>query len=84
VELRDLYRTYSIVKLVGWVCSSDGEEKCVRNFGEEIAQKAANWKIREGDRDNIKMDLREIVCEGGKWMKLAQDFVQWLAFVLLV
>jgi hypothetical protein len=30
------------------------------------------------------MDLREIGCEDGKWIELAQDRVQWWAFVLAV
>jgi hypothetical protein len=32
----------------------------------------------------IKMDLREIGCEDGRWMELAQDPVQWRALVLAV
>jgi hypothetical protein len=31
--------------------------------------------------DNIKMDLREIGIDGVKWIRLAQDRVQWRAFV---
>jgi hypothetical protein len=31
-----------------------------------------------------KMDLREIGCEDGRWMELAQDCVQWQALVLAV
>jgi hypothetical protein len=31
--------------------------------------------------DNIKMDLREIGIGGAKWIQLAQDRVQWRAFV---
>jgi hypothetical protein len=31
--------------------------------------------------DNIKMDLREIGIDGSKWIQLAQDRVQWWAFV---
>ena len=31
-----------------------------------------------------KMDLREIGCEDGRWMELAQDHVQWQALVLAV
>lgn len=27
--------------------------------------------------DNIKMDIREVGCERGKWMELAQDCVWW-------
>jgi hypothetical protein len=30
------------------------------------------------------MDLREIGCEDGRWMELAQDFAHWLALVLAV
>jgi hypothetical protein len=29
-----------------------------------------------------KMDLREICCEDGRWMELAQDCVQWRHFLL--
>jgi transcription termination factor 2 len=32
-------------------------------------------------KDNIKMDLREIGIDGANWIQLAQDRVQWLAFV---
>jgi hypothetical protein len=31
--------------------------------------------------DNIKMDLREIGIDGANWIQLAQDRVQWRAFV---
>jgi hypothetical protein len=31
--------------------------------------------------DNIKMDLREIGINGANWSRLAQDRVQWHAFV---
>jgi hypothetical protein len=31
--------------------------------------------------DNIKMDLREIGMDGANWIRLAQDSVQWRAFV---
>jgi hypothetical protein len=31
--------------------------------------------------DNIKMDLTEIVIVGVNWIRLAQDRVQWRAFV---
>jgi hypothetical protein len=31
--------------------------------------------------DNMKMDLREIVINGANWIRLAQDSVQWWAFV---
>jgi hypothetical protein len=31
--------------------------------------------------DNIKLDLREIGIDGANWIWLAQDRVQWWAFV---
>jgi hypothetical protein len=31
--------------------------------------------------DNIKMDLREIGCNGVDWIEMAQDRVQWRALV---
>jgi hypothetical protein len=34
--------------------------------------------------DNIKMDLREIEINGANWIWLAQDIVQWQAFVNIV
>jgi hypothetical protein len=32
-------------------------------------------------KDDIKMDLREIGVDGANWIQLAQDWVQWRAFV---
>jgi hypothetical protein len=34
--------------------------------------------------DNIKIDLREIGIDGANWIWLAQDRVQWQAFVNMV
>jgi hypothetical protein len=31
--------------------------------------------------DNIKMDLREVRIYGANWIRLAEDRVQWRAFV---
>jgi hypothetical protein len=31
--------------------------------------------------DNIKLDLREIGINGANWIQLAQDRIQWWAFV---
>jgi hypothetical protein len=31
--------------------------------------------------DNIKLDLREVGIDGANWIRLAQDRVQWWAFV---
>jgi YD repeat-containing protein len=34
--------------------------------------------------DNIKMDLKESGIDGANWIQLAQDGVQWQAFVNMV
>jgi hypothetical protein len=34
--------------------------------------------------DNIKLDLREIGIGGTNWIRLAQDRVQWRAFMSTV
>jgi hypothetical protein len=34
--------------------------------------------------DSIKMDLRETGIDGLNWIRLAQDMVQWRAFVSMV
>ena len=33
--------------------------------------------------DNIKMDLREVGCDAGDWMDLAQDRVKWRAYKMM-
>jgi hypothetical protein len=38
-------------------------------------------RFRRMWEDNIKVDLREIVIDGANWIRLAQDRVQWRAFV---
>jgi hypothetical protein len=34
--------------------------------------------------DNIKVDLREMGCQDGRWTELTQVCVQWWAVVLVV
>ena len=34
--------------------------------------------------DNIKMDLREVCCDPGEWINLAEDRDQWRAYVRAV
>jgi len=40
-----------------------------------------NWEPRCRWKDNIKMDLQEVGCEGMDWIKLAQDRDIWWALV---
>jgi hypothetical protein len=41
-------------------------------------------RTRRRWEDNIKMDLREIGIDEANWIQLAQDRVQWRAFVSMV
>ena len=34
--------------------------------------------------DNIKMDLREVGCDRGDWIDLAEDSDQWRAYIRAV
>jgi hypothetical protein len=48
-----------------------------------IRWKVANCRTEKTEYD-IKIELREVDCKGGSWMKLAQDHVHWLALVFMV
>jgi hypothetical protein len=54
------------------------------NIVRVIKSRRMRWAVhvaRMGEEDNIKMDLREIGIDGANWVRLAQDRVQWRAFV---
>jgi len=48
-----------------------GKPECKRPLG----RPRRRWK------DNIKMDLQEVGCEGMDWIDLAQDRDRWWALV---
>ena len=35
-------------------------------------------------KDNIRMDLREVSCDPGEWIDLAEDWDEWRAYVRAV
>ena len=39
------------------------------------------WRLRRRWEDNIKMDLREVGCDAGDRIDLAEDRVEWRAYV---
>ena len=41
-------------------------------------------RARRRWKDDIKMDLREVGCDPGEWMDLAEDRDQWRAYVRAV
>ena len=36
---------------------------------------------RRREEDDIKIDLREVICDAGVWVDLAQDRVQWRTYL---
>jgi hypothetical protein len=59
-----------------------GEERGVYSVlvGRPIGKRPLG-RTRRRWEDNIKIDLREIGIDGANWIRLAQDKVQWRAFV---
>jgi hypothetical protein len=64
-----LFRHRSLRGIMHWACGQyGGDKECIHNFGEY----------------NIKMDIGKVRCKDLRWMKVAQDHVQWRAFVRAV
>jgi hypothetical protein len=66
---------------VGGTCGTHvGGERSLEGFGWE-ARKRPLGRPRRRWEDNNKIDLWEIGIDGANWIQLAQDRVQWRAFV---
>jgi hypothetical protein len=92
MELHSLYSSLNIVRVIKsrrmrWAghvaCMGEGRgvyrvlvgrPKGMRPLG----RPRHRWEV------NIKLDLREIGIDGANWIQLAQDRVQWWAFVNMV
>jgi transcription termination factor 2 len=88
-ELHDLYSSPNIVRMIKsrkmrWAghVARMGEERSVYSVlvGRSEGKKPLGRPRRRWE-DNIKMDLRVIGIDGANWIRLAQDRVQWRAFV---
>jgi hypothetical protein len=67
---------------VGWTCGTHGERRgAYRVFVGRPEGKRSLERPRRRWEDNIKMDLREIGIDRANWIRLAQNRVQWRAFV---
>jgi hypothetical protein len=70
---------------VGGTCGTRGEGRGVYSG---LIGKPGGKRPLEGPRrrweENIKTDLREIGIDRANWIRLAQDRVQWQAFVSTV
>jgi hypothetical protein len=88
-ELHDLYSSPNIAKVIKsrrmrWAehVARMEEGKGVSRFwlgGPKVKRPLGRPRSRW--EDNVKMNLREIGIDGANWIWLAQDRVQWRAFV---
>jgi hypothetical protein len=90
-EFHSLYSSPNIVRVVklrrmrwaGHVARmGEGEGRgTYRVLVERPEGKRPLGRLRHMWEDNIKMDIEEIGIDGANWIRLAQDRVQWRAFV---
>jgi hypothetical protein len=89
ISLHDLYSSPNIVKVIKsrrirWAehVARMGEGRAVYRVlvGRPEGKRPLGRPTRRWE-DNIKMDLREIGIDGENWIQLAQNRVQWWAFV---
>jgi hypothetical protein len=88
-ELHSLYSTPNIVRVIklrrmrwaGHVACMGKGRSVYRVLAGRPKGKRQLGRPRCRWEDKIKLDLREIVIDGVNWIQLAQDRVQWQAFV---
>jgi hypothetical protein len=88
-ELRSLYSSPNIVTVIksrtmrwaGHVARMEEGRSVYRVLVGRPEGKRPLGRPRRKWEDYIKMDLREIGIDGVNWIQLAQDKVQWRAFV---
>ena len=86
-ELNDLYSSLTIVRVIksrrmGWMghVARMGEEKrCIQGFGGKPGGRRPLGRPKSRWKDNIKMDLQELGCEGMDWIDVARDRDRWRA-----
>jgi hypothetical protein len=92
VELHSLYSSLNIVRVIksrrmrwaGHVARMGEGRGVYRGLVGRPEGKRPLGKPRRKWEDNIKMDFWEIGIDGENWIQLAQDSVQWRAFVYTV
>jgi hypothetical protein len=88
-ELHSLYSSPNIVRVIklrrirwaGHVAHMGEGRGAYRVLVGRFEGKRPLGRPRRRWEDNIKMDLRKIRIDGANWIRLAQDRVQWQAFV---
>ena len=91
-EMNDLYSSPNIVleiksRRMRWAgnvaCMGDRRGVYKVSLGKPEGKKALG-KPRRRWKNNIKMDLQEVGCEGMDWIELAQDRDSWRTLVNVV
>jgi hypothetical protein len=88
-EFHSLYSSPNIVRVIkskrmrwaGHVASRGEGRGVYRVLVGRPEGKRPLGRRRHRWEDNLKLDLSEIGIDGANWIQLAQDRVQWLAFV---
>jgi hypothetical protein len=88
-EIHSLYSSLNIVRVIksrrmrwaGHVARMGEGRGVYRVLVGRPERKRPLARPRRRWEDNIKMDLREIEIDGANWFRLAEDRVQWQAFV---
>jgi hypothetical protein len=88
-ELHSLYSSPNIVKViksrrmrwVGHVARMGEGRNVYRVLVRRPECKRPLGRSRSSLEDNINLDLREVGIDGANWIQLAQNRVQWRAFV---
>jgi hypothetical protein len=88
-ELHNLYSSRNIVRVIklrrlrwaGHVARMGEERDVYRVLVGRPEGRRPLGRSRRRWEDNSKMDLREIGIDGTNWIRLAQDRVEWRAFV---
>ena len=70
---------------MGRTCGTYGTiQKCIQSLVGKPESKRPLGRSRCRWEDNIKMDMREVGCDLGDWIVLAEDKDQWRAYVRAV
>ena len=87
-----MYSSFNIVatlksrqlRRAGHVAHMEQSRNAYRVLAGEPEGKRLLGRPRRRWEDNIKMDLREVGCDTGDWIILAEDRDQWQAYIRAV
>ena len=91
-ELNALYSSPNIIRSLksrrlrwaGHVARMEQSRNAYRVLVGKPEGKRPLGRLRRRWEDNIRMDLREVGCDPGEWIDLAEDRDQWRAYVRAV